>query len=40
MVVTCSDSNAVKGGSGEVTCIGGTDYTFLTEPKCSIPGFC
>ncbi|KAL5247250.1 hypothetical protein ACHWQZ_G019197 [Mnemiopsis leidyi] len=37
VVVTCSDSNAVKGGSGEVTCIGGTDYTFLTEPQCSIP---
>ena len=36
--VTCSNSDAVKEGSNEVTCSIGRDLTFSIEPSCSIPG--
>ena len=36
--VKCSDSDAVNGGSSQVTCTLGTDYEFSAEPSCSIPG--
>ena len=38
MEVTCSDSDAVNGGSSQVTCTMGTDFTYSTDPSCSIPG--
>jgi len=38
VTVTCLDSDAVNVGSSEVTCTKGTDFTFLVEPSCSIPG--
>ncbi|KAL5255495.1 hypothetical protein ACHWQZ_G010913 [Mnemiopsis leidyi] len=37
VTVTCSNSDAVNEGSSEVTCTKGTDFTFSTEPSCSIP---
>ena len=36
--VTCSNSEAVKKGSSEITCKTGTIFTFLEEPSCSLPG--
>ena len=36
--ITCSNSDAVNGGSSEVTCTTGTDFTFSIEPSCSIAG--
>ncbi|KAL5253100.1 hypothetical protein ACHWQZ_G015760 [Mnemiopsis leidyi] len=37
VTVTCSNSDAVNGGSSEVTCTKGTDFTFSIEPSCSDP---
>lgn len=36
--ITCSNSDAVKGGSSKVTCASEAVYTFFEEPRCSIPG--
>ena len=36
--VTCTEAHAVNEGDSEVTCTTGTDFTFTTEPSCSIPG--
>ena len=36
--VSCITSDAFNKGSNEVTCKGGMDFSFLTEPRCSIQG--
>ena len=36
--VTCTYLDAENEGSSEVTCIAGTEFTFLKEPSCIIPG--
>ncbi|KAL5255477.1 hypothetical protein ACHWQZ_G010898 [Mnemiopsis leidyi] len=37
VTVTCLDSDAVNGGSSEVTCTGEKTFTFSIEPSCSAP---
>ncbi|KAL5255425.1 hypothetical protein ACHWQZ_G010852 [Mnemiopsis leidyi] len=36
VTVTCSNSDAVNGGSSEVTCTKETDFTFSIEPSCLV----